>query len=192
VASVQAERGRGPRRPAPWLELGLLAAAALWLFRDVLLLGKVYYVRDIHLVWHPQVEGFVRAIASGSWPVWNASLAFGQPLLADPSAQVLYPLSWLKLVLSPWTFYTLYVVVHFVLAAMGMRALARHLGLPIGRSSVAVFMLRPRAGMLDLAPLRGACLSVVVCVDRPRATGATPFVPGPCWRCDPAGSADPP
>ena len=131
----------------------------LWLFRDVLFFGQVYYVRDIHLVWHPQVEGFVRAIASGSWPVWNTSLAFGQPLLADPSAQILYPLTWLNLILRPWTYYTLYVVVHFVLAAMGMRALARHLGL----SRAASLARRGRVRLLGpgardarpVAPLRG-------------------------------------
>jgi hypothetical protein len=162
VASVEADRVPGPRRPAPWLELGLLATAVLWLFRDVLFFGKVYYVRDIHLVWHPQVEGFVRAIASGAWPVWNPNLAFGQPLLADPSAQILYPLTWLNLILRPWTYYTLYVVVHFVLAAVGMRTLARHFGLSRAASLVVATVFAcsgPVLGMLDLwHHFAGACL----------------------------------
>ncbi len=167
-----AEPGNDATRPAPWLEFGLLAAAVLWLFRDVLLFGQVYYVRDIHLVWHPQVEGFVRAIASGSWPVWNTSLAFGQPLLADPSAQVLYPLTWLNLVLSPWSYYTLYVVLHFGLAAVGMRALARHLGLSRAASLVVAASFAcsgPVLGMLDLwHHFAGACLMpwVVLACDR--------------------------
>ena len=162
----------GPGRPAPRLELGLLAAAVVWLFRDVLLFGKVYYVRDIHLVWHPQVEGFVRAIASGSWPVWNTSLAFGQPLVADPSAQILYPLTWLNLILSPWTYYTFYVVVHFVLAAMGMRALALHFGISRAASLVVAVVFAcsgPVLGMLDLwHHFAGACLMpwVVLACDR--------------------------
>ena len=172
MASVEAERGPGTVRPAPWLELGLLAAAVAWLFREVLFFGKVYYVRDIHLVWHPQVEGFVRAVASGSWPVWNTSLAFGQPLLADPSAQVLYPLTWLNLVLSPGTYYSLYVVVHFVLAATGMRALACQLGLSGAASlvvAVAFACSGPVLGMLDLwHHFAGACLMpwVVLACDR--------------------------
>ena len=172
MTSVETQREPGRRRPAPWLELGLLAGAVAWLFRDVLFFGRVYYVRDIHLVWHPQVEAFVRAIASGSWPVWNTSMAFGQPLLADPSAQILYPLTWLNLILRPWTYYTLYVVVHFVLAATGMRALARHLGLSRAASLLVAALFAtsgPVLSMLDLwHHFAGACLMpwVVLACDR--------------------------
>lgn len=156
------EREPAPSGPAAWLELGLLAVIALWLFRDVLLFGQVYYVRDIHLVWHAQVEGFVRAIAAGSWPVWNPGLAFGRPLLADPSAQVLYPLTWLNLVLRPWTYYTLFVVVHFLIAGSGMLSLARRYGLARSASllaAVAFAASGPVLGILDLwHHFAGACL----------------------------------
>jgi hypothetical protein len=153
VTSGEPEREPAPSARAPWLEYGLVAALALWLFRNVLLFGQVYYVRDIHLVWLPQVEGFVRAIAEGSWPVWNPGLAFGRPLLADPSAQVAYPLTWLNLILRPWTYYTLLVVVHFVLAATGMLALARRFGLSRTASFLAAAAFAssgPILGMLDL------------------------------------------
>jgi len=142
-------RGGVPAR----LELGLLVALVLWLFRDALFSGGVYFKRDIHLVWHPQVEGFVRAVAEGAWPVWDASLAFGQPLLADPSAQVLYPLTWLNLLMRPWVYYTVYAVAHFVLAAAGVRALARHLGCSRSASllSAVLFSLSgPFLSMVDL------------------------------------------
>ena len=75
----------------------------------------MFHKRDIHLVWHPQVEAFVRAVAFGSWPVWDPSPSFGQPLLADPSAQVLYPPTWLNLILRPWTYYTMFAVSHTLL-----------------------------------------------------------------------------
>lgn len=119
------------RSPGRWPGPGslLLVALALWLFKDALFLGGVFYKRDIHLVWHPQVEGFVRAIASGSWPTWDSSPAFGQPLLADPSAMILYPLTWLNLLMRPWVYYTLFAVLHFLFSALGMRALGRALGL---------------------------------------------------------------
>ena len=107
----------------------LLVGLALWLFREALFFGGVFYKRDVHLVWHPQVEAFVRAVLGSAWPLWDPGLAFGQPLLADPSAQVLYPLTWLNLLMRPWVYYTVYAVLHFLLAALGMRALARHLGL---------------------------------------------------------------
>lgn len=106
----------------------LIVGTGLWLFRAALL-GDVFYKRDIHLVWVAQVEAFVRAVTSGAWPVWDPGPAFGQPLLADPSAQVLYPPTWLNLLMRPWVYYTFYAVGHFLLGAFGMRALARRLGL---------------------------------------------------------------
>jgi Bacterial membrane protein YfhO len=162
VTSGEPEREPAPSGRVAWLERGLLAAVALWLFRDVLLFGQVYYVRDIHLVWHAQVEGFVRAIAAGAWPVWNPGLAFGRPLLADPGAQVLYPPTWLNLVLRPWTYYTLFVATHFLIAATGMQALARRYGLSRSASLLAAVGFAtsgPVLGILDLwHHFAGACL----------------------------------
>jgi len=175
--SPDAAGGPGARRLTPALELGLLVGLVLWLFRDALLLGGVYFKRDIHLVWHPQVEGFVRAVASGSWPVWDASPAFGQPLLADPSAQILYPLTWLNLVMRPWVYYTLYAIGHLVLAAVGMRALSRHLGLsPLAALlAAALFTLSgPYLSMVDLwHHFAGASLMpwVILACDRALAGG---------------------
>ncbi len=98
------------------------------LFREALA-GGVFFKRDIHLIWHPQVEGFVRAVAGGGLPLWDPSPAFGQPLLADPSAQVLYPPTWLNLVLPPWTYYTVFALCHVTFTALSFFALGRRLGL---------------------------------------------------------------
>ena len=106
MTSVETERGPGPRRPAPWLELGLLAAAVAVALPRGAFLGGVLYKRDVHLVWHAQVEAFVRVFAQGGGRVWDPSLGFGRPLLADPSAQILYPLTWLNLLMRPWPYYT--------------------------------------------------------------------------------------
>lgn len=116
---------RGAVRATDWLAVVGLTGLVAWLFRETLFGGGVFYKRDIHLVWHPQVEGFVRAVAAGSWPVWDPSPAFGQPLLADPGAQVLYPLTWLNLVLRPWTYYTLFAFTHVLLSGLAFYALAR-------------------------------------------------------------------
>ena len=130
-----------------------LVGLAFWLFREAIFLGGVFYKRDVHLVWHPQVEGFVRAALGHSWPLWDPSLAFGQPLLADPSAQVLYPLTWLNLLMRPWLYYTIYATLHFLLAGFGMRALSRHLGLSPLASVVAAgtwVLSGPYISMVDL------------------------------------------
>lgn len=112
-------------------------ALALFLHRGAVFEGGVIYKRDVHLVWHPQVEGFVRAVAGGAWPVWDPCPAFGQPLLPDASSQVLYPFTWLNLLMRPWTYYTLFSLLHSLLSAVGMYRLSRYLGASAGGSFVA-------------------------------------------------------
>jgi hypothetical protein len=139
------------RRPFLAAAAGL-ALLVLLLFREALA-GGVFYKRDIHLIWHPQVEGFVRAVAEGAVPVWDPSPAFGQPLLADPGAQVLYPPTWLNLVLKPWTYYTVFALGHVLLAALSFLALARRwrLGALASFTGAAAFVLSgPFLSLVDL------------------------------------------
>lgn len=131
------------RLPADRRAALLLALLVVALFREALFSGGVFYWRDIQVVWHPQVESFVRGVIGAAWPLWDPSLGFGQPLLADPSAQVLYPPTWLNLVLRPWTFYTLFVCAHTLLGALGLYALARRcaLGPPGALAAAALWTL---------------------------------------------------
>ena len=103
----------------------VLLLVAVFFFRDAILGRGVLFRRDISLVWYPQVESFVRSIAQGAWPLWDPFRGFGQPLLADPSAEVLYPTTWLNLVLPPWDVYTLFVVLHLFFSGLGLYAFAR-------------------------------------------------------------------
>jgi hypothetical protein len=97
----------------------------VFLFRGAVLGGEVLYRRDINMVWLPQVEVFVRCIAAGSWPLWDPYSGFGRPLLADPRAEIAYPLTWLNLVMSPGSYYTLFVVLHLATSGLGLYLLAR-------------------------------------------------------------------
>jgi hypothetical protein len=105
-----------------------MASAILVLFLPMLAAGRSFYWRDVHLVWHPQVETFVRCIAAGSWPLWDRDTSFGQPLLANPQTQVLYPPKWLQLLAPAWAYYPAYVAAHLAFAAAGTFLLARRLG----------------------------------------------------------------
>ncbi len=107
-----------------WVAPGF-AMLACALLREAVLGGRILFQRDINMWWWPQVEAFVRTIASGAWPLWNAERGFGQPMLADPSAQVYYPFNWLNLVLLPGTCYTTLVIVHLTASALGVYRLAR-------------------------------------------------------------------
>ncbi len=102
--------------------LATLAATPFW----EAILGGTLFERDINMVWLPQVESLVRAVANGSWPLWDPYVGFGQPMLADPRVGVLYPPTWLNLLLPPTVFYTAFVVAHVAGSGWGMLALARH------------------------------------------------------------------
>lgn len=113
-----------------------IALAAGFLLRRALFAGEAPFWRDVNMVWLPQVEVFVRTVAAGALPLWDAFTGFGRPLLADPRAEVFYPLTWLNLLLPPARFYPLFVFVHLVLGGLGAYRLARALG--AGRAAAAV------------------------------------------------------
>ena len=122
---------RAPGRLGPAAALILLVAAVL----PGLLRGETLYLRDVNMVWLPQVESFVRAVADGAPPLWDPLSGLGRPLWADPRAEILYPPTWLNLLMRPATYYALFTVGHLLLAGAGMWRLARHDGL--GRAAAA-------------------------------------------------------
>ncbi len=131
---------------------GLLSLLA-YLFQDLIFRGQVLYERDIQAVWQPQIEAFVRSIAAGSWPVWDSSIGFGQPLLADPGAQLLYPFTWLNLILPAGLSYTLYALGHLLFSGIGMALLGRQLGMsrPAAWCAAAFWMVSgPSLALVNL------------------------------------------
>lgn len=142
-----------PGTRADRLAVGGLAALTLILFRPAVFGGQVLFIRDIGMVWYAQIESFVRCIASGSWPLWDVYRGFGQPLLADPSAQVLYPLTWLNLFIRPWHYYTLFAVSHLIVSSFGTYLLARRWGCSRGAAFLAGALWSLSGPLLSLVSL---------------------------------------
>jgi hypothetical protein len=109
--------------------LGALAALVTLLFHDVVFSGRVLFERDVGTYFIPFAEILRRLARERTWPLWNPYLAFGQPLLANPQFEVLYPFTWLLALLAPWTYYTGFVVFHSLFSAVGIYLLCRTLGL---------------------------------------------------------------
>jgi hypothetical protein len=101
-------------------------------FPRALLSDRTLFLRDISLVWLPQVESVVRQIADGEFPFFDSRRAFGQPLFADPRAEVLYPPAWIHWVLPPAKSYSLFCAFHLVVAALGAARLARRMAPDMG------------------------------------------------------------
>lgn len=127
-----------------------LAILALYFCREAVFGGRVFYARDLHLQWFGQVESFVRTLHSGSLPLWDPWVSFGQPMLANANAQVLYPLTWLNLVMRPWTYYTIYFMAHLLLAGLGTWSLARRLGAKSGGALLASLVWTCSGPLLSL------------------------------------------
>jgi hypothetical protein len=158
----------------PWPDLlALLAPLGVVVFhlRDVLFAGRIFYGRDIQFVYYPHVSAFVRALAAGSWPVWNPHAAFGQPLWAFPSVQAAYPVAWLSLFLHPATYYATSVAAHLCFSALGMYCLAR-------RFDVS------RAGASLAAAAWIACGPVVSMISMVTLLSATSWLPWTLLLCD--------
>ncbi len=108
--------------------LALFMALALYEFflRAPVLLGALaLYQRDLFLLYFPLVQSALRALSEGALPLRDPTSAFGQPLLADPSCQILYPPVALHLLFPPHQAYAWFVSIHSVFGAMGVAQLAR-------------------------------------------------------------------
>ena len=106
-----------------------LTFLVLVLFEEVVFRGRVFYERDIHLVWYPYLEAVRHSLASGSWPLWNQFSSFGEPLWANPAIQILYPTTWIALLWNPAPAYILFVLSHVILSAFGLFLFAQRLGI---------------------------------------------------------------
>ncbi len=111
-----------------WPVAGALVLMAVILFWRAALGGQTLFERDVHLTWYTAITAAVQAVKGGHWPFWNPAVSFGQPLWADANAQLLYPLTWLNLLMPPLTYYTLYVLLHVSATGFGMHLLSRELG----------------------------------------------------------------
>jgi hypothetical protein len=103
-------------------------ALAVLLFPGALVRGEMFFERDLNFDWYLRLAAVARAVADRALPLWDPGVTFGQPLLADPGTQVLYPTTWLGLVLPRPLGYTAFVLVHLLVAALGAQRLARAWG----------------------------------------------------------------
>ena len=117
--------------PARGREAGLLLLILALIevaSRGSVLLGTVaLYQRDLMLVYFPLIQAILREVSLGAFPLRDPTSAFGQPLLADPSCQILYPPAWLHILLPSPLAYGWFVSIHSVFGALGVALLARRL-----------------------------------------------------------------
>src|SRR6185503_7173380 len=99
------------------------------------------------------IASALRAVGEGGWPSWTPDVAFGRPLLADPSLQLFYPPTWLNLLLRPSAYYTLFVLAHVWGGGFGAYRLGRMLGLTAGAAALAGAVYASSGPLLSAANL---------------------------------------
>jgi hypothetical protein len=118
-----------------WVVLELAAVAVLVsaCFGPTFLGDRQFAFRDSAHYYYPLYQRVQQEWDAGRWPLWAPEINGGSPLLADPTAAVLYP-GKLVFALLPYAWaLRFYVAAHVLLAYATMRAAARNWEIsPIG------------------------------------------------------------
>ena len=120
--------------------LALVAALAfglwLWIALPLALGRRTLYYRDVFAT-HLPLKAFGAAeLRRGSIPAFNPTWGLGQAFRGNPNALAFYPGNVLYLALPFWSAFNLHYALHWLLAALAMRALALALGQGRDRKSV--------------------------------------------------------
>lgn len=115
--------------------LGLLA------FFPILFLEKCYDANDLLYFFTPWRLYLRDCFAQGFIPYWGPNFFCGQPFLADPQMQILYPPTWLTLIPSIPTGLNLFIILHWLITVFGMHRWLRVLGLSENTSRVGALIL---------------------------------------------------
>lgn len=117
----------GSRR-AIWILLAVLLAIWAWITVPWLTGERRLVLRDV-LYSHTQYKSFgAEQLAEGRIPAMNPTWSLGQPFRGNPNALPFYPGNLLFLVLPFQVAFHAHYALHWLLAFLGMRALARELG----------------------------------------------------------------
>ncbi len=112
-----------------WLFPLLLVLLGALFFADLLFSTKNVYFRDVQNFHHPLRKVMIDSYARGEFPLWNPFVYMGQPMLADPNYMAFYPTNLLNLVLPFAYAFKLHMVLHVILAGLGIYFLQRRLGI---------------------------------------------------------------
>ncbi|MCC7333679.1 MAG: hypothetical protein IT422_01195 [Pirellulaceae bacterium] len=111
--------------------LALIACLA-WLFYPGLIASEVPTFRDAYHFYYPQAVWLERCAQQGDYfPTWNPSEGLGVSIAGQPSAALYYPLRpvWWLPGLDTAQKFSIFIVAHLLIAAIGMRLATRRLGL---------------------------------------------------------------
>ena len=127
LSSFAANGRRGSAAYKITVVFGLFALVALY-FSDFLTGRLLLVERDLTTFFYPFRFIWVETVRQGQFPFWNPYIKCGVPLFATVQPGVLYPLSFLYLILPLDLAFNWVIILHFFLAALFTYVLMRELG----------------------------------------------------------------
>lgn len=116
------------KHPLFSVTLGLFVLALLFLHRALFPPeGMALAGLDARSLFYPWWEFARTAVFSGQLPLWDANSFSGYPFLSNPQVGLFYPLNWPLLLLPVRFALSWHVLVHLVVAGLGMFLLVQHL-----------------------------------------------------------------
>jgi len=101
----------------------------LLLFHEFFFSSRTFYERDMTLIEIPSRKLCVKLLREGNFALWTDAHGNGQPFLANPKNAVLYPTTWLYLVLPFFTAFKFHYSVHVIICWLGLYFLSQSYGL---------------------------------------------------------------
>jgi len=147
--------------------------------------GRVFYLRDISQNHYPVRALVTERIRSGALPLWDPYHGGGTPLLANPNAQVLHPITLLFLALPFDVAFVSSIVLQFALLAAGGYLLARALRLAREPAALVAAVLSLSGPAASLASLQNV-LSAAAWVPIALWAFLRGLAPGRRWMLAPA------
>lgn len=135
------------------LRLALLAVGAAALLLSGLrpgalpfMRGEARYSDSVTAHW-PNALFLRQALLRGEFPLWRETTMAGQPFAANPLNKTAYPLQWLALLLPPALHLDMLIILHLLIAGVGMWRWLRALGLRVEAAAFGAlaYALAPRA-----------------------------------------------
>ena len=117
-------------RKRPYLTLTLIFVLLAGLFLHRVLFpaaGMALAGLDARSLFYPWWEFARTAVLSGNLPLWDANSFSGYPFLSNPQVALFYPLNWPLLLLPARFALSWHVLIHLVVAGLGMYLLVQHL-----------------------------------------------------------------
>lgn len=124
-------RDRGTDHPlAALLPPLVLVAVPVALFWAVVSQRGSFYYGDLLRIYYPLKVALSNALAQGQLPLWTPDIMAGYPLHGEGEGGFLYPVGlFLSLALSPLSALNWQIVLHVIIAGLGMYIFARVMGL---------------------------------------------------------------